>query len=132
MNKIYNLIDKEHIDILYADVDANGYYVNIQNQPTIIINKHLPQPLEQLTVAEEVAHYKVGVTPTLPFADDYYTKLIRSRNEFRAFKWMQGEIIPCDIEKFKYSSLWDISEELGVPVDFVQKALDYRKENNDG
>ena len=132
MNKIYNLIDSNNIKVLYADIDANGYYISIKNKPTIIINKNLNYLTERLTVAEEVAHYSVGATPTLPFANDYYTKLIRSRNEFRAFKWMQDKLIPHDIEKYKYNTLWEISEELGMPPEFIKQVIEYRKENFNG
>lgn len=132
MNEIYNLIDNNNIKVLYADIDANGYYLNIKNKPTIIINKDLNHLAERFTVAEEVAHYSVGTTPTLPFADDYYNQLIRSRNEFRAFKWMQDKLIPYDIEKYKYSTLWEISEELEMPPEFIKQAIEYRKENYNG
>ena len=49
-----------------------------------------------MALAEEIAHYKVGVTPSLPFYNDYFNMLIRSKNEFKAFKWLANEIIPKD------------------------------------
>lgn len=124
MNKFMD----DNIDIIYGDIDENGYYININNKPTVIINKNLKGIKERLTIAEEVAHYKVGVTPTLPFADDYYTKLIRSKNEFKAFKWMQSNLIPLDMEKFKYDTIWDIADRFDVSPEFVEKVLKYRKE----
>lgn len=125
MNKFMD----DNIDIIYGDIDENGYYINVNNKPTVIINKNLKGIKERLTIAEEVAHYKVGVTPTLPFADDYYTKLIRSKNEFKAFKWMQGNLIPLNIENLKYDNIWDIADKFQVTPEFVVKALEYRKEN---
>ena len=119
----------DNIDIIYVDIDENGYYINVNNKPTIIINKNLKGIKERLTIAEEVAHYKVGVTPTLPFADDYYTKLIRSKNEFKAFKWMQSNLIPLDMEKLKYDNIWDIADKFQVTPEFIVKVLEYRKEN---
>lgn len=121
-------IKDENVDIIAADIDANGYYVNINNKPTIIINKNLKGLQERLAVAEEIAHYKVGVTPTLPFASDYYTKLIRSKNEFKAFKWMQSNLIPLDMEEFKFDTIWDIADRFDVSPEFVEKVLHYRKE----
>lgn len=125
MNKFID----DNIDIIYGDIDENGYYINVNNKPTVIINKNLKGIKERLTIAEEVAHYKVGVTPTLPFADDYYTKLIRSKNEFKAFKWMQSNLIPLNIEKLKYDNIWDIADKFQVTPEFVVRALEYRKEN---
>lgn len=125
MNKFID----DNIDIIYGDIDENGYYINVNNKPTVIINKNLKGIKERLTIAEEVAHYKVGVTPTLPFADDYYTKLIRSKNEFKAFKWMQSNLIPHDMEKFKFDTIWDIADRFDVSPEFVEKVLHYRKEN---
>ena len=125
MNKFMD----DNIDIIYGDIDENGYYINVNNKPTVIINKNLKGIKERLTIAEEVAHYKVGVTPTLPFADDYYTKLIRSKNEFKAFKWMQSNLIPLNIENLKYDNIWDIADKFQVTPEFVVRALEYRKEN---
>lgn len=125
MNKFMD----DNIDIIYGDIDENGYYINVNNKPTVIINKNLKGIKERLTIAEEVAHYKVGVTPTLPFADDYYTKLIRSKNEFKAFKWMQSNLIPLNIEKLKYDNIWDIADKFQVTPEFIVKVLEYRKEN---
>lgn len=128
MNKFIN----DNIDILYGDINENGYYINVNNQPTIVINKDLTGLQEQLTLAEEYAHYKVGVTPTMPFADDYYTKLIRSKNEFKAFKWMQSNLLPKGIENSKYDTIWDLSDRFQLPVEFIEKAIKYRKENQNG
>lgn len=125
MNK---LID-ETVNIINADIDANGYYINIDNKPTIIINKNLNGTSERLTIVEEYAHYHVGAIPTLPFATDYYNKLIRSKNEFKAFKLMQDILLPPDIENSKYDTIWDISDRLELPVEFIEKAIEYRKEN---
>ena len=125
MNKFMD----DNIDIIYGDIDENGYYINVNNKPTVIINKNLKGIKERLTIAEEVAHYKVGVTPTLPCADDYYTKLIRSKNEFKAFKWMQSNLIPLNIENLKYDNIWDIADKFQVTPEFVVRALEYRKEN---
>lgn len=136
MNNIQKIIDENNILVIHEDIkkeyQINGLYINIMNRPTIILNKSLYGQQEELTLAEEVAHYCVGVTPTLPLADDYYNQLIRSKNEFKAFKWMQDKLIPYDMQKYKYDTLWEISEDLGMPPEFIQKAIEYRKENFDG
>ena len=128
---MYFAID-ENIKIVPANIDANGYYLNINNKPTIFINKDLTGNLEKFVLAEEYAHYKVGATPTLPFADDYYNKLIRSKNEFKAFKWLQGNLLPVGVENLKYDSIWDLSDRFELPVEFIKKVIEYRKENYNG
>lgn len=128
MNKIYKIVENENLNIIPAKLEnANAYIVGnyIAVDENIIKKGGIK---EKMTVAEEVAHYKVGVTPTLPFADDYYTKLIRSKNEFKAFKWMQSNLIPDDIEKFKFDTIWEIADRFDVSPEFIKKVLEYRKE----
>lgn len=128
----YDIAESNNISVFNAKIDANGYYFNVNNNPTIIINNNLSSKEEELVLAEEVAHYSVGVTPTLPFANDYYSKLIRSKNEFKAFKWLQDKLIPYDMQKYKYHTLWELAEELNIPVEFIEKTIEYRKENYNG
>ena len=128
----YDFAEKNNINILNANIDANGYYIDIDNIPVIIINNKLSEKMERLTLAEEIAHYSVGVTPTLPFATDYYNKLVRSKNEFKAFKWLQGNLLPLGVENLKYDTLWDLSDRFEVPIEFVAKVIEYRKENYNG
>ena len=136
MNNIQQIIDDNKILVLHEDIKKeykiNGLYLDILNRPTIILNKNLSGQKEELTLAEEVAHFCVGATPTLPFADDYYNKLVRSKNEFKAFKWMQGNLLPVGVENSKYDTVWDLSDRFEVPVEFVKKAIEYRKENYNG
>lgn len=136
MNKIQQIIDDNKILVLHEDIKReyriNGLYLDILNRPTIILNKNLSGQKEALTLAEEVAHFCVGATPTLPFADDYYNKLVRSKNEFKAFKWMQGNLLPVGVENSKYDTVWDLSDRFQLPVEFVEKVIEYRKENYNG
>lgn len=132
MNKLYKIVEDENLHIIpYKLENGNAYIVGnyIAVDENIIKKGGLK---EKMTIAEEVAHYKVGVTPTLPFADDYYTRLIRSKNEFKAFRWMESNLIPLDIENLKYDTIWDIADKFDVSPEFVQRVLEYRKENQNG
>ena len=113
-------------------MDANGLFIDINNQPTILINKNLRESKAYFTLAEEYAHYCVGVIPNVPFATDYYNKLIRSKNEHRAFVWMQRNLLPSGIEKFRQDTLMELSDELSLPLDFIYKAIEYRKDVGHG
>lgn len=132
MNNIYEIIEKNNIVLTETDIDNNAYYLEINSMPVIMLNNNLKGSKRDLVLAEECAHYKVGVTPTLPFADDYYTKLIRSKNEFQAFKWMQSNLLPEEIENSEYDTIWDLSDRFQLPVEFIEKAIKYRKENQNG
>lgn len=126
LNDLYSLSNKENINIIRCDLDTlNGFYYN----NNIVLNKNLSPKMESFTLAEELAHHYTGVSPNVPFNNTYRDRLIRSRNEFRAFKWMQTKLIPLDMKKFQNNTLWEIADELNVPPDFLEKSLEYRKEN---
>lgn len=136
MNKIQQIIDDNNILVLREDIKEefkiNGLFIDVANKPIIVLNKKLSDRKEELTLAEEVAHFCVGVTPTLPFANDYYNKLVRSKNEFKAFKWLQGNLLPLGVENSKNDTIWDLSDRFQLPVEFVEKVIEYRKENYNG
>ena len=74
----------------------------------------------------------MGVIPSLPFSTDYYNKLIRSKNEFRAFKWQVNKLIPFNKLNYFLSenySKYDIADELGVSASLVEEAIEYYKSN---
>ena len=125
---LYNFADEENINISYTNKleSSNALYMNVDDEDYIILDNKLDGIDEKMALAEEIAHYEVGVTPTLPFKDDYYNKLIRSKNEYKAFKWMANEFIP--FEKLKLLLMqnmtkFEIADELGITVDFVEKVF---------
>lgn len=121
---IYDEIEKNNIKLTYADIDNNGFsYLD-----NIIVNNKLSPLNEKMTVAEELAHYNVGVSPTLPYNTDYSNRLVRSRNEFKAFKWMQCNLLPQGIENIKYNDIWSIADKFEVTPEFVERVIEYRKE----
>ena len=124
---LYNYADKENINISYSNI-----YMKVNDEDYIILDNKLDGIDEKMALAEEIAHYEVGVTPTIPFKNDYYNMLIRSKNEFKAFKWMVNEMIPKDKLKLflkQNMSKFEIADELGITVEFVEKA--YKLYEND-
>lgn len=126
-DSLYNYADKENINISYSNnlKKSNGLYMKVDNEDYIILDNKLDGIDEKMALAEEIAHYKVGVTPSLPFYNDYFNMLIRSKNEFKAFKWLANEIIPKDKLKWflkQNMNKFEIAEELGITVEFVEKA----------
>lgn len=131
---LYNYADKENINISYTNKlkKSNGLYMKIDNEDYILLDNKLYGVNEKMTLAEEIAHYEVGVTPTIPFKNDYYNMLIRSKNEFKAFKWLANEIIPKDKLKWflkQNMNKFEIAEELGITVEFVEKAYNLYEDN---
>lgn len=131
---LYNYADKENINISYTNnlKKSNGLYMKVNDEDYIILDNKLDGIDEKMALAEEIAHYEVGVTPTIPFKNDYYNMLIRSKNEFKAFKWMVNEMIPKDKLKLflkQNMSKFEIADELGITVEFVEKA--YKLYEND-
>lgn len=124
---LYNYADKENINISYTNnlKKSNGLYMKVDDEDYIILDNKLDGIDENMALAEEIAHYEVGVEPTPPFCTDYYSKLIRSKNEFKAFKWLANEIIPKNrLKSFLKQNMtkFEIAEELGITVEFVEKA----------
>jgi len=128
--ELYKYAEDKNINISYTNKlnTANGLYLNVDNEDYIILNNNLEGVEEKMVLAEEVAHYSVGVTPTLPFSTDYYNRLIRSKNEFKAFKWCMYNLIPLDRLIFlikQNKTIYDIAEELNITQDFLAKVLEY-------
>ena len=128
LNELYELTEKENINVLKADLkNLNGCYIHDDKiEPTIILNKYA---IEKETIAEELGHHFKSVTPTTPFKGDYYNKLIRSINEFRAFKWYSDKLIPKDkfnmyIDKYKPTSIYELADYFNVSVEYATKVCE--------
>ncbi len=122
---LYNLAEKENINFYYDDrmKKCNSTYYN----NCILINKKIINTnIEKEVLAEELGHHFMGVSPTPPFSTDYYNKLIRSKNEYKAKKWLINEIIPLNTLKTflkQNMDIYDIAEELNVSASLVEDAF---------
>lgn len=127
---LYKLAEKENIDFYYDDKmkKCNSTYYN----DCILINKKIMNTsIEKEILAEELGHHFCGVLPTPPFSTDYYTKLIRSKNEFKAKKWLINQVIPFDTLKYfleQNMSKYEIAEEIGVSASLVEDAFSIYKD----
>lgn len=127
----YDYLRNKNVDIIKAPLkDVDGLCID---ESVVLLPNDINKRSEQeqvMILAEETAHYEVGTIPSSPFNTDYQNKLIHSKNEFRAFKWMQEKLIPSDLKKFRNDTLWEIADEFNVSIEFVEKVLNYRKENS--
>lgn len=121
---LYALAEKENINFFYKkSKDTDGLYLN----GCIMLNiSILNTKKEKEVLAEELGHHFMGVSPTPPFSTDYYNKLIRSKNEYKAKKWLINEIIPLNTLKTflkQNMDIYDIAEELNVSASLVEDAF---------
>ena len=121
---LYALAEKENINFFYKkSKDTDGLYLN----GCIMLNiSILNTKKEKEVLAEELGHHFTGVSPTPPFSTDYYNKLIRSKNEYKAKKWLINEIIPLNTLKTflkQNMDIYDIAEELNVSASLVEDAF---------
>lgn len=121
---LYKLAEEENITFYYDNLkDSDGLYFN---NCILLSKKILNSFLEKEVLAEELGHHFMGVIPSLPFSTDYYNKLIRSKNEFKALKWMVYNLIPKNklnqFLKLNYSK-FDIADEFGVNASLIDEAL---------
>lgn len=121
---LYKLAENEKINIYFYNFkDLNGLFA----LGDIYLNKKILNTYKEKEVlAEELGHYFSGVLPTPPFSTEYYIKLIRSKNEFKAKKWLINQVIPFDtLKRFlkKNMNKYDIAEELNVSASLVEDAF---------
>ena len=80
---------------------------------------------EKVKLAHELGHCE-----TVAFYNEYATCDIREKHERRADKWAIKKLIPEDElkEACKYcTNRWELSQHFGVTEDFMQKTIDYYK-----
>lgn len=89
----------------------------------------LESKTEELCVlAEEIAHYCVGITPTNPASNSYFNKLVRSRNEYRATRKAVQTLLDINslkdaIDSGKAHNTYELAEMFNVTNEFMNNAL---------
>lgn len=129
IDEIYKYIKDKNIKLIYTNnlKNAKGLYLQVDNVDFILIKANLTVVEESFVLNEEIAHYKLGVVPTNAFDNTYYEKLIRSKNESRAFKYCVNELLPLHtlksiLKRSQYK--YEVADELSLPEEFVSKAFD--------
>ena len=125
---LYKIAENEKINIYFHNFkDLNGLFC----LGDIYLNKKILNTYKEKEVlAEELGHYFSGVLPTPPFSTDYYIKLIRSKNEYKAKKWLVNKLIPFDtLKQFlgQNMSKYEISEEIGISASLIEDAFNIYK-----
>lgn len=133
LKKLYELADKENIDVIDFKMKNKAIIGCINDNYTIGINySNIDDSCEEKCIlAEELGHYY-----TNSFYNYNFTKEEISKREFRATKWAFKTLIPFTILKQLYEKgcryTYEFAEKLGVTEDLVEKAYNYYSGGNNG
>lgn len=131
LNKLYDIAEKENIDIIDFKMKNKAIIGCLDNNYTIGLNYSIiDNSREEKTIlAEELGHY---------YTDSLYNSSSSletiSRKEFRATKYAFKILVPYsklkEIVNKGYKSYYEVAEELGVTEDLIEKAYNYYSEGN--
>lgn len=130
---LYDKLEKSNINVVFVSCINNIPAVSYQVSDDcfwIGLNRDMihSEREELCILAEEEAHYEVGIIPSDYESNSYADKLVREKNELRAKKRAVKNVIDKDklIEYLKnhdYIDLYDMAEEFEVTKDFAHEAL---------
>jgi len=131
LNKLYNVAEKEKIYVKEMCLrEAKGMYITCNDTNVILLNKNdIKTNKEELcTLAEELGHYYCNASYPIECTD----KTLIDKAEYRATKYAFKTLINKErlIALSKQNlSKYEISEELGVTEELLDKAYDYYVQN---
>lgn len=132
--EVYNFAEEKNYQIKNVKIGTKATCLSYKENNIILIDYDLleNQIDEKMVLLEEIAHLEVGFSPTAPFSCDYCNKLQRSKNEYRALKWIVHKYIPYTrfvdlITQFK--SYYDIADKLNIPMNFLEKCFQVYEED---
>lgn len=130
LNKLYDIAEKENIDVIDFKMQNKAIIGCLDNNYTIGINYSIidNSSEEKTILAEELGHYYCNA-----FYNTNYSKEEIEKREFRATKWAFKTLIPYsklkELVNKGYKYYFEFAEELGVTEDLLEKAYNYYKAN---
>mgnify|MGYP003296764448 CR=1 FL=1 len=130
LNKLYDIAEKENIDVINFKMQNKAIIGCLDNNYTIGINYSIidNSSEEKTILAEELGHYYCNA-----FYNTNYSKAEIEKREFRASKWAFKTLIPYsklkELVDKGYKYYYEFAEELGVTEDLLEKAYNYYKVN---
>ena len=126
LNKLYEIIENENIYLQVCELDsANALYVTTDNKAGILLDKNvIGTNKEVLVLLEELGHHYEGVLPSNINSCEYSELLTRSKNEYKALKYIANQIIPENTFKsFKNTNKdeYELAEQLNINIDLLRK-----------
>ena len=133
LNKLYDIADKENIDIINFKMKNKAIIGCLNNSYTIGLNySAISNSSEEKTIlAEELGHYYCNALYNYNNTSEEISK-----KEFRATKWAFKTLAPykklIELHEEGCNYSYEFAEELGVTKDLIEKAYSYYSEGNNG
>ena len=131
LDDLYVLAEEERIEIFAFSLPSTSSVSTMELDGTCYIGI---DPFEIDSYAQEAQHlaHELGHCITGSFYNKYSNCDIRARHEYKATKWAIKKLIPQDeleaAVNSGFTELWELAEYFNVPVPFMQKAVEYYKE----
>ncbi len=132
IRNLYDSLDKSNIKVIEIPFFKEKKAVSfIHNGEFLVgLNRNLinSEVEEFCILAEEKAHYEVGIIPNDYTSNSYCERITRDKNEFRAKKYAVKNLIPKEnllttIKKSPYICIADLAELFDVTPQFMREAL---------
>ncbi|MFA6843585.1 MAG: hypothetical protein WCR33_04210 [Bacilli bacterium] len=129
---MYKFAEDNNISISNYNFNNNkkSMCMNYDNNFHIAIdyNRIKTKSEEVCILAEEIAHYNVGIIPTNPSSNSYFNKLVRYRNEYRATKravesLLDPEVLKSVIDSGYITNTYELADMFNVTPEFMENAL---------
>ena len=131
LDDLYALAEEEHIEIFAFSLPSTSSVSIMELDGTCYIGIDPFRVDSYVQEAQHLAH-ELGHCITGSFYNQYSNCDIRARHEYKANKWAIKKLIPQDELKAAVNSgftePWELAEYFNVPVPFMQKAVEYYKE----
>lgn len=130
LNKLYDIAEKENIDIIDFKMKNKAIIGCLDNNYTIGLNYSIidNSSEEKTILAEELGHYYCNA-----LYNSNYSDIEINKREFRATKWAFKMLVPFsklqELINKGYKYYYEFAEELGITEDLVEKAYNYYKVN---
>jgi Zn-dependent peptidase ImmA (M78 family) len=118
---INEYLEKNNIEVVEVDTYVlKGLYYN----NTIYLSKYLTEEEKIYTILHEIGHIEKGVLLNLPFCDTYKQKCIRSKNEYKALKYVCDTILPKkEVNRYiqQNKDKYEVAEELCINLEDLEE-----------
>lgn len=120
--ELYQDCEKSNVDVSYFPMRKTKALAFPEGWIAIDVDKIENTSEEKEVVAHELGHIETG-----SFYNIYSPLDIRAKHEYRAEKQAIKKLVPLD--ELKEAISWDLAEYFGVTDRFMNKAIDYYKNN---
>ena len=131
LNKLYDIAEKENIDVYDFKMKNKAIIGNIDNKYNIGLNYSIISNSneEKTLLAEELGHYYSNT-----LYNENYSEEEISKREYRANKWAFKALVPynrlLELKEEGCEYTYEFAEKLGVTEELVEKAYQYYSAGN--